>query len=298
LTHHTEPTPLWLRILQFPPIRLVLLGVPLFLCMGLGSTFLDKFEASPVMAIAAVAGMIALAMWVYVGFARFIERREPSDLALSPGLRELGIGLLIGSGLYTAGVLVLMVLGFARIEGMSPVSIMIPAIAMAISSGFLEELLFRGALFRIVEEWLGSWASVIISSVVFGFVHLMNPAATLTGAIFISIEAGLLLAAAYMLTRRLWLGIGFHISWNYTQSAVFGGVVSGGVAEPGLFKTVFTGPDLITGGSFGLEASLIPCLLATTTGVWLAVRAVRAGHVVLPFWSRAKDMPALQPASA
>ena len=298
MTHHTEPTPLWLRILQFPPIRLVLLGVPLFLCMGLGSTFLDKFEASPVMAIAAVAGMIALAMWVYVGFARFIERREPSDLALSPGLRELGIGLLIGSGLYTAGVLVLMVLGFARIEGMSPVSIMIPAIAMAISSGFLEELLFRGALFRIVEEWLGSWASVIISSVVFGFVHLMNPAATLTGAIFISIEAGLLLAAAYMLTRRLWLGIGFHISWNYTQSAVFGGVVSGGVAEPGLFKTVFTGPDLITGGSFGLEASLIPCLLATTTGVWLAVRAVRAGHVVLPFWSRAKDMPALQPASA
>ncbi len=293
----TAPAPLWLRILQFPPIRLVLLGVPLFFCMGLGNTFLDQYKASPIMAIVAVAGMIALAMWVYVGFARFIERREPSDLALKPGLRELGIGMLVGSGLYTAGVLILMVLGFARIEGMNPVSIMIPAIAMALSSGFLEEMLFRGALFRIVEEWLGSWASVIISSVVFGFVHLMNPSATLTGAIFISIEAGLLLAAAYMLTRRLWLGIGFHISWNYTQSAVFGGIVSGGVFEPGLFTTVITGPELITGGSFGLEASLIPCILATSTGAYLAYKAVQRGHVVLPFWSQSKDTPALQPAA-
>lgn len=294
----TSPVPLWLRILKFPPIRLVVLGVPMFFCLGLSNSFLDQNKASSIMAAVAAAGMIALAMWIYVGFARFIERREPSDLALGPMPRELGLGLLLGSLLYTAGVLVLMVLGYARIEGMNPVSIMFPAIAMALSSGFLEELLFRGVLFRIVEEWLGSWASVVISSVVFGFVHLMNPSATLTGAIFISIEAGLLLAAAYMLTRRLWLGIGFHIAWNYTQSAVFGGIVSGGVFEPGLFTTVITGPELITGGSFGLEASLIPCLLATSTGVWLALRAVRAGHVVLPFWSRAKDEPAPQLASA
>lgn len=284
MNDQTETTPAWLRILQFPPIKLFLLGCPLFYCLGFSNAFMDENKANPLPATVAAAGMIALAMWVYVGFAHYIERRSPSDLAFSPGLRELGIGLLVGSGLYTAGVLVLMILGFARIEGVNPVSIMIPAIPMALSSGFLEELLFRGALFRIVEEWLGSWASVVISSVVFGFVHLMNPAATLTGAIFISIEAGLLLAAAFMLTRRLWLGIGFHISWNYTQSAVFGGVVSGGVAEPGLFKTVITGSDLITGGSFGLEASLIPCILATATGAFLAVRAVRAGHVVPPFW--------------
>jgi len=281
-----EATPLWLRILQFPPIRLFLLGVPLFYCLGFSNALMGQNKETPVAAMFAAAGMIALAMWIYVGFARYIERRAPSDLALNPGLKELGIGLLVGSGLYSLGVLVLMVLGYALVDGMNPVSIMIPAIAMALSSGFLEELLFRGVLFRIVEEWLGSWASVVISSVVFGFVHLMNPAATMTGAIFISIEAGLLLAAAYMLTRRLWLGIGFHISWNYFQSAVFGGVVSGGVAEPGLLKTVITGPDLITGGSFGLEASLIPCLLATSTGVYLALRAVRAGHVVLPFWSQ------------
>jgi membrane protease YdiL (CAAX protease family) len=288
MTDHAEPTPLWLRILQFPPIKLFLLGYPMFYCLGFSNAFLELSGGNHVLASFGVAGMVSLAMWIYIGFGKFIERREISDLALSPGLRELAIGMLVGSGLYTLGVLVLIVLGYGRIEGMNPVVVMIPALYQACSAGFLEELLFRGVLYRIVEEWLGSWISVVVSSVVFGFVHLMNPDATLTGAIFISIEAGLLLAAAYMLTRRLWLGIGFHIAWNYTQSAVFGGVVSGSIAQPGLFKTVFTGPDLVTGGGFGLEASLIPCIIATSTGAFLAYKAVRAGHVVLPFWSQPK----------
>lgn len=278
--------PVWLRILQFPPIRLFLLGYPLFYCLGYSNAFMEQNKGNIVPMIVAAMAMVALAMWVFVGFARFVERRSLSDLALVPGMREFGIGILVGSGLYTASVLVLLAMGITRIEGINPVAVMLPAVSMAISSGFLEELLFRGALFRIVEEWLGSWVSVVVSSVVFGAVHLMNPAATLTGAIFISIEAGLLLAAAYMLTRRLWLGIGFHISWNYTQSAVFGGIVSGGVAEPGLFKTVAEGSELLTGGNFGLEASLVTCILATTAGVILVVTAVRRGHVVQPFWSR------------
>ena len=288
MTDTSSPPPLWLRIVQLPPVRLVLLGVPMFLCLGMSNNLMGQNSGSPVTAIFAAAGMIALAMWVYVGFARFVERHEPNDLALAPMPRELGLGLLIGSGLYTLCMLILTVMGVVRFEGVNPVSFMIPAIAMALSSGFLEELLFRGVLFRIVEQWLGSWVSVIISSAVFGIVHLMNPAATMTGAIFISIEAGVLLAAAYMLTRRLWLGIGFHISWNYTQSAVFSGVVSGSVAEPGLLKTVMTGPELLAGGSFGLEASLVACVVCTTAGVILVLKAVRRGHVVQPSWSRAK----------
>ena len=290
MNNNGSTAPLWLRILQFPPVRLFLLGYPLFYCLGYSNAFMEQNKGNILPMIVAAMGMVALAMWVYVGFARFVERRRPDDLALVPGMRELGIGMLVGSGLYTASVLLLLAMGIMRIEGTNPVSVMLPAISMAISSGFLEELLFRGALFRIVEEWLGSWVSVVVSSVVFGAVHLMNPTATLTGAIFISIEAGLLLAAAYMLTRRLWLGIGFHISWNYTQSAVFGGIVSGGVAEPGLFKTVTEGSELLTGGSFGLEASLVPCVLATTAGVILVTRAVRLGHVVPPFWKQKQHL--------
>jgi membrane protease YdiL (CAAX protease family) len=73
----------------------------------------------------------------------------------------------------------------------------------------------------------------VVSSLVFGLTHLMNPQGTLQGALFIAVEAGILLAAAYMLTRRLWLSIGFHMAWNYTQSAIFSGIVSGNDAQQG-----------------------------------------------------------------
>lgn len=88
------------------------------------------------------------------------------------------------------------------------------------------------------------------------------------------------------------------MSWNYTQSAVFGGIVSGGVAEPGLFRTVIDGPELITGGGFGIEASLVSCLVCTATGTYLAYKAVQAGHVVLPFWSKPKAGEGLTLANA
>ncbi|RDV02444.1 CPBP family intramembrane metalloprotease [Sphingorhabdus pulchriflava] len=282
-------TPLWLRILQFPPVKLLLLGGMLFYCIGFSNLFMSENKGATLPSTVAAVAMIALAMAIYFGFARWVERREVSELALPGMVKEMGVGILIGSGLYTGCMLILMAMGIYRMDGFNPVSFLVPAIASALSSGFLEELLFRGALFRIVEEWLGSWISIIISSAVFGLVHLANPDATLIGALFISVEAGLLLAAAYMVTRRLWMSIGFHVSWNYTQSAVFGGIVSGGIAEPGLIKPILNGPDLLTGGQFGLEASLTAFLLCTTTGVILLVMAVRKGNIVPPFWQKSSS---------
>jgi membrane protease YdiL (CAAX protease family) len=285
---------MWLKILQFPPIRLALLGAPLFYCLGFSNALMEENKGNWLVSTIAAMGMIALAMWIYVGFARFIERREPTDVSLPGFGREFGIGLLVGAGLYTACVLILMVLGVYKVAGTNPLSFMVPAIPMALSASFLEEILFRGALFRIVEDWLGSWVALIVSSVVFGFVHMLNPEATLTGAIFISVEAGILLAAAYMVTRRLWMSIGFHMAWNYTQSAIFSGIVSGSVNEAGLLKPVIAGPDYLTGGSFGLEASLTAFLLCTTTGVVLLIKAIRAGKIVPPF-GKAPKLAALPP---
>jgi hypothetical protein len=231
--------------------------------------------------------MAAGGLALYVAFVRLVEGRPASELALPALGRELGIGMLIGAGLYSACVVILMMLGIYRIEGLNPWAFMLPALAMALSSGVFEELVFRGVLFRIVEESLGSWISLLVSSFVFGFLHLINPAATVMGALFISIEAGLLLAAAYMVTRRLWMSMGFHMAWNYTQSGIYSGIVSGGDSDPGLIKATIEGPVALTGGSFGLESSLVAFVLCTATGVVLLVIAIRRGHVVPPFWRRA-----------
>ncbi len=89
----------------------------------------------------------------------------------------------------------------------------------------------RGVLFRIVEESLGSWIALALSAALFGALHAFNPGATLTSSIAIALEAGVLLAAVFMVTRRLWMVIGLHTAWNFTEGGVFGASVSGGDAH-------------------------------------------------------------------
>jgi membrane protease YdiL (CAAX protease family) len=278
--------PLWLRIVQFRLVRIVVLGGILFYLMGWTEGRLQAVKDSPLLGAVIALGMGIVAMLIYRAYARFVERREATELSLSGAGRDWAIGALIGAGLYIACVLILMLLGIYKIEGMNPVSFLIPAIAMAVKSGIFEELVFRGVLLKSIEDMLGTWAAVILSSATFGFLHLLNPDATLGGAIYITIEAGLLLAGAYLVTRRLWMAIGFHMAWNYVQSAVFSGIVSGGVDEPGLIRKTLTGSDLLTGGSFGMERSVIALILCTTAGVILLLIAKRRGHILPPPWKR------------
>ena len=282
--HTTQP--LWLRIVRSPLVRLLVLGPLLFSMMMQNNSFLETFKDRPLIAIGTTVCMALAALIIYYAYGRIIEGREVTELS-TPGMgREWATGLLIGATLISGCVLILLGLGMYRIEGLNPASFLIPAVAMAISSGTFEELFFRGVLFKSVEDMAGSWIALIVSSLVFGFVHLLNPEGTIVGAIYISIEAGLLLAAAYLLTRRLWLAMGVHMAWNYTLSAVFSGVVSGGVSDPGLIRAVFDGPDLLTGGSFGLESSILALVVCTGAGIIMAVLAHRRGHFLPPPWTR------------
>ena len=274
------------RILRSPPIRILVLGFVLVMMMTLNTDVMVSYAGEPLKAVAHVVALAVAGFAIYIGYAHLVEQRPISELAL-PGMgRELGTGMLIGFGLYTACVLILIGLGIYRVEGLNPLGFMVPAIAMAVSSAVYEELLFRGVVFGSVEAWFGSWAALVVSSLVFGLTHLVNPEGTVEGALFIAVEAGILLAAAYMLTRRLWVSMGFHAAWNYTQSAIFSGIVSGNEASQGLIRSAVQGPELLTGGKFGLESSVLALVLCTTTGVVMLVMAVRRGRIVPPIWRR------------
>lgn len=263
-----------------------MLGFVLVGMMTLNTDVMVSYAGEPLKAVAHVVALAVAGFAIYIGYAYFIEQRPTSELAL-PGMgRELGTGMLIGVGLYTACVLILIALGIYRVEGLNPLDFLVPAIAMAVSSAVYEELLFRGVVFGSVEAWFGSWAALVVSSLVFGLTHLVNPEGTVEGALFIAVEAGILLAAAYMLTRRLWLSMGFHAAWNYTQSAIFSGIVSGNEASQGLIRSAVQGPELLTGGKFGLESSVLALVLCTTTGIVMLVMAVRRGRIVPPIWKR------------
>jgi len=154
---------------------------------------------------------------------------------------------------------------------------LIGTLAGAFVSAFAQELIFRGALYRITEEWLGSWWALAVSPLLFGLIHLTNAGATIFSAIAIALQAGVLLGAAYALTGRLWMAIGLHAMWDFANDGIFGVGVAGqsGESIKGLLQASLSGPKIFTGGELGVEASVVSLLIVLTTAVIMLQRAYR-----------------------
>ena len=195
-------------------------------------------------------------------------------------LAELAVGLLLGTALVTLAVGLITLLGGYRITGISPSPQLLVPLAIGIGAGVIEEVLFRGVLLRVLDSWLGSWAALAITSLLFGLIHLTNPGASVLTALGLVVEAGVLLGAAYLLTRRLWLVIGIHIAWNTVQAGVFSSVVSGTGTQSGLLVAEMQGPAWLTGGSMGIEGSLVTVVLGFAAGIVMLVLAARRGHLL------------------
>jgi uncharacterized protein len=223
--------------------------------------------------------LAAVVFIAYTSYVRSIEHRPATELSKPRAVRELGAGMLLGALLLALTIGVLAVLGVYQVtgsNGWAPVIATVPAFVLA---AVLEEVVMRGIVFRILEQWLGSWIALACSAALFGLLHLINPGATLLNAGAIMLEAGVMLAAAFMLTRRLWLCIGIHFAWNFTQGGIFSAAVSGGVTT-GLLQARFVGPQWLTGGAFGAEASVVAVVVCGAAGVLLLIAAIRRGHVI------------------
>jgi uncharacterized protein len=174
-------------------------------------------------------------------------------------------------------------LGDYQILGRNPWSVLLAFIPLVLTSGVVEEILLRGLFFRIMEEWTGSWIAIALSAALFGALHLGNSNATAVAGAAIAIEAGVMLAAAYMVTRRLWLAIGIHMAWNVTQGGIFGVAVSGNESK-GLLVSKLTGSDLISGGKFGAEASIFAVIFGIILSIILFRIATQRGQFRKPNW--------------
>ena len=271
------------------PLALVFL-IPVFVLQALTPRWTRPFVGRPADIVLGALVACVLGWVAYRAYVKLIERRRGVEFGAQGAVRELGRGLVIGAALLSATIGVLAALGLYTVQGWRDPAVLIAPLAISVGAAVIEELLFRGAIFRIIEASLGTWIALVISAVLFGLVHLGNPNATWLAAVAISLEAGVMLAAAYVLTRRLWLPIGIHAAWNFTQGGIFSVAVSGGKTD-GLLVASLSGPSWLSGGEFGAEASLVAMLLCTALGAWLLVLAARHGNFVAPFWKRTAASP-------
>ncbi|MFC1481554.1 lysostaphin resistance A-like protein [Candidatus Neomarinimicrobiota bacterium] len=202
--------------------------------------------------------------------------KRPLDLlgiSLTPGwLREFGFGLVLGFGLLTSTAMVLWVTGLMQFQ-MNTLSIglvagMVQALIFVFLISALAELLMRGYTYQAFIEGSRVWIATIALSLIASLMSMANPDFPPLSIINIFL-GGLLLSVAYLKTRSLWLPIGLHMAWNWTQGTFWGMGVTGIHIRWSLFSATPQGSDLLSGGAFGPDASIIAAVLLSGLTVWL-----------------------------
>ena len=219
------------------------------------------------------------ALAAYALYVRWLERRVATELSGQGAASELAVGLSAGAAMVFVIVGVLTVFGIYRFHGVNtPGADAGRGFAEMVFVGVLEELLSRAIVFRLIERSFGTAAALAISCALFGLAHVPGEAAGLL-SVAIAVVAGVFFAAAFMLTRRLWLSIGLHVGWNFTLGFAFSIAVSGHPGKGFIFGEL-SGPSWLTGGAYGLEASVLTLLTLLLVGGWLLQGAARRGHWV------------------
>jgi hypothetical protein len=285
--------PGWQRWVVLSPVGRIVFFIVMMIALTtiahlgmIGSGFGDA-KAPPLQrALARLLDQTLPTLLAYLLLVRLIERRKPHELSLRSLPLLSGVGLVIGTVLFCAVAGALWLLGVYHVTGTHPQVDWLPAVlTVGLGAGISEEIITRGALFRIVEEGMGTVWALAISAIFFGAAHIFNPGATLWSSAAIAIEAGLMLGMLYHVTRSLWPCMGMHAAWNVMQGTVFGVPVSGTHAD-GWLVSYRTGPDWLSGGVFGAEASVIALLICSAFTIALCVIAWRRRSFIAPSWRR------------
>jgi uncharacterized protein len=251
-----------------------------------------EITSTPVMNIFLLAasatgmlGSVFLAGWLF-------DRRKPADFGFHFNRAwwlDLGFGLGLGAVLMVFMFAFEWAAGWVQIEGFVQPNYSLPfwlgigiAALQFLIVGIQEELFSRGYQLHNLAEGF-NWRGIgpkgalligyVLSSSVFGLLHLGNPNTSLMSTLNL-IVAGLFLGLGYILTGELALPIGLHITWNFFQGNVFGFPVSGTNAGPTFIAIQQGGPDWATGGAFGPEAGMLG-LLAIGLGCILILAWVK-----------------------
>jgi membrane protease YdiL (CAAX protease family) len=210
---------------------------------------------------------IVVLLLLVTGVERATTGRGPAAIGFDSKriVRDTVWGVVLGAGLFTAVALELALTGHYRIVAVHATTALWFAALFVFLGAALEELLFRGVLFRIVDEWAGLWVALGVSAALFGLAHASNPGATWISSLAIAVEAGVLLGVAFAVTKNVWFPIGLHFAWNFCEGPIYGAHISGGTFFSSLVTAQIDGPAWLTGGAFGPEAgapAVITCLIA------------------------------------
>jgi hypothetical protein len=238
---------------------------------------------------------LVITLIVVFGMRRLVDRRS----VLSLGLQLEGhVGQLLEGAVWGVAVIVV---GFVGLLGIGVLTVAAPSeptnpllligcLGVLVIVAFNEELLVRGYLLTNLMDSFNRYVALAITAVVFAAFHLFNANVSALAVINL-VLAGLILGITTIHSRNLWFPIGMHLTWNFCQGPVFGFEVSG-LATPSLIGQDLVGPEVLTGGAFGLEGSIVATFLLAVATVVLDWRYRRNAVAVAVSAARPRDSQA------
>lgn len=263
-------------------IIFVIGGIILFI---IGSTILSLgvYTASesdyyliniPIFLITAVVLLL-----LYNLLIRYVEANDACKIAPRKDISSIGNGLFIGFSYFIIVTVTMSLCGYYHIKSIQfDWEKQLFSFTLFFLVAVSEEIFFRDILFRMINRRWNIWAALVISALIFGGLHIFNDNATLWSSIAIAIEAGSLLGAAYAYSKNIWLPIGIHWIWNYTQGNILGFPVSGEDNVTSIITPEISGPQWLTGGSFGAEASVISAVIGLLISLWFIRKTIQQRH--------------------
>ncbi len=242
--------------------------VPMAVAMGLSEVVPKPYRSGWPLLLAACAIVAGYRLYV-----RKIEKRDVTELSLAGARGELFAGLGLGALLMATCSVLLLAGGIYTYTGMAHWSALLKPLPEQVFVAFLEELLFRAVLFRLLEKSWGTSVALAVSTLLFVAGHLPSEHISLLGVLATAV-ASAALSAGYIATRRLWVPIGMHFAWNYLFDAVFSIPVSGHPAN-GWIQVRASGPEWLSGGGYGVEGSIVAVLAWGAAAIALLFAARR-----------------------
>ena len=228
--------------------------------------------------------MVAALLGTHLVMVRFVDGAGWDEVWLgreAAGVSHWIFGLGLGAVAIGLPSLLLLGVGWLRVvpapAGSWPVAAL-HASLLLLPAALAEELFFRGYPLRVLGDALGWVPALLLTSVVFGLVHLENPGAEWRSVALVML-AGVFLGAVLLATRSLYAAWMAHFAWNWTMAALLHAAVSGtGVETPG-YRVVDAGPDWATGGVWGPEGGAAAGVAMLLSVGWLLRRRGTLGRL-------------------
>jgi membrane protease YdiL (CAAX protease family) len=271
------------RVLHFPITKIIIgIVVPFSLFVVIQNFVLkpffysiipDKSIADPI--IIFISCIVLLVSYYYL--FRVYDKREINELSLKYFPKEMFGGFSFGFLTISLFIFILYLLGHYQAFSITTIHYTARLFTVLLFAGIVEDLFHRGLIVRVIEDWLGTHVAIVIAMLV-ELQHVFNTNSDLF-SFSVDLIWGFTMAMMFIYTKRIWLPYFFHIGWNFAQP-FYGSNLTGQNDFGTIIQSKFTGPELLTGGEFGIENSIFTPSFLLVIGIVLYYLAKKEGKIV------------------